>query len=77
MERFGGSRDASGYSDTARLVSAAIQILLYADAIVLIFNSAEELQIHLHALKTFYTNKGFVSNLDKTKMMMFSTIKHG
>ena len=65
IERFGGSG--------ARLASIAIQILLYADDIVLISDSPEGLQRHLNALKLFCTDKGLSINMDKTKVMVFNT----
>ena len=45
IERFGGSG--------AHLAGIAIQILLYADDIVLISDSPKGLQRHLNALKVF------------------------
>ena len=64
IERFGGSG--------ARLASITIQILLYADDIVLISDSPEELQRHLNALKLFCMDKGLSINMDKTKVMVFN-----
>ena len=49
IERFGGSG--------ARLASIAIQILLYADDIVLISDFPEGLQRHLNALNYFVRTK--------------------
>ena len=43
----------------------AMQILLYADDIVLIFDNLEGLQRHLNALKLFCTDKGLSINMDK------------
>ena len=55
------------------LVGIAIQILLYADDIVLIFDSPEGLQKHLNALKLFCTDKGLSINMDTTEVMVFTT----
>ena len=54
----------------ACLEAIAIQILQYADDIVLISESPEGLQRHL---KAFCTNKGVSINMDKTKVMVFNT----
>ena len=62
IERLGGSG--------ACLVDIAIQILLYADDIVLISNSPEGLQRHLNALKLFCTDKGLLINM---QVMVFNT----
>ena len=53
-------------------MSIAKQIL-YADDIVLISDSLTGLQRHLNALKVFCTDKGLSINMDKTKVIMFST----
>ena len=65
IERFGGSR--------AHLAGIAIQILLYADDIVLISDSPEGLQRHLNSLKLFCTDKGLSISMNKTKVMVFNT----
>ena len=65
IDRFGGSG--------ARLAGIAIQIFLYADDIVLIFDSPEELQRHLNALKLLCMDKDLSINMDKTKAMVFNT----
>ena len=51
----------------------SIQILLYANDIVLIFYSLEGLQRHLDALIVFCTDKGLSINMDNTKVMVFNT----
>ena len=65
IKRFGGLG--------AHLAGIAIQILLYADDIVLISDTSEGLQRHLNALKLFCTYKGLSINMDKTKVMVFNT----
>ena len=50
-----------------------IQILVYADDIVLISNTPEGLQRHLNALRVYCTGKGLSINMDKTKAMVFNT----
>ena len=54
----------------------AIQILLYADDIMLISDSPEGLQRHLNAFKLFCTDKGFLINMDKTKVMDLTPLEH-
>ena len=44
--------------------------ILYADDIMLMFNSLKGLQRHLNALKSFCMNKALSVNLDKTKMTL-------
>ena len=61
----------------ACLAGIAIQILLYADDIVLISDSLDGLQGHLKALKLFCTDKGLSINMDKTKAMVFNTTQVG
>ena len=65
IERFGGSG--------AYLAGIAIQILLYADDIVLISNSRKGLQRHLNAFKLFCTDTGLLINMNKTNVMVFNT----
>ena len=72
--------DVSHYIETfgrleACLAGIAIQILLYADDIVLISDSPEGLQRHLNALKLFCTDKGLSINMDKIKVMVLNTTK--
>ena len=49
----------------ACLAGIAVQILLYADDIVLISDSPVELQRHLNALKLFCTDKGLLIKLKR------------
>ena len=58
IERFGGLGSC--------LMGIAVQILLYADDIVLISDSPEGLQRHLNALKLFCMDKSLSINMDKT-----------
>ena len=59
IERFGGLG--------AHLAGIAIQILVYADDIVLISDSPKGLQRHLNALKLFVINNGLSINMEKLK----------
>ena len=59
LHRFGDSE--------ACLAGIGIHMLLYADDIVRISESPEELQRHLNALKVFCMDKGLSINMDKTK----------
>ena len=53
----------------------AIQTLLYADDIALIYDSPEGQQRHLNALKLFCTDKGLSIDMNKTLVMVFNTIQ--
>ena len=55
------------------LLGIVILILLYVDGILLISHSPKGLQRHLNTLKSFCTHNGLSINLDKTKVMVFST----
>ena len=68
IDRFGGVG--------ACLAGIAIQMLLYADDIMLISDSPEGLPRHLNALKLFCTDKGFLINMDKTKVMGLTPLEH-
>ena len=52
------------------LTEIDILILLNTDETVLIANALEELQKHLHDLKSFCVDKNLSINLDKTEVMM-------
>ena len=56
-----------------QLGGTQISLLLYADDIVLIADSPEEMQKHLNILRTFALDSGMSVNLDKTKTMIFNT----
>ena len=55
------------------LMVIAIQILVYANAIVLISNSRKRLQNHLNAFNVSCTYKGMLIKMDKTKEIAFHT----
>ena len=55
------------------LAKADIQILLYADDVVLLSSSATGLQRHLDALQVFCDTHDLKVNLGKTKVMIFNT----
>ena len=57
----------------AQLRGTQIPLLLYADDIVLISNSPEDMQKHLSILRTFVLDNGMTVNLDKTKTMIFNS----
>jgi len=57
----------------APLAGILIPLLLYADDIVLISDSAEGLQRHLDALQDFCLQRDLTVNLGKTKVMVFNT----
>lgn len=57
----------------ASLAGTLIPILLYADDIVLIADSPEDLQRHLDALQSFCRDRDLTVNLGKTKVMVFNT----
>ena len=57
----------------APLAGILIPLLLYADDIVLISDSAEGLQRHLDALQDFCLQRDLMVNLGKTKVMVFNT----
>ena len=57
-----------------RLPGTAMQILLYVDNIVMIFDSPKGFQRHLNTLKVFCRDKGLTINMDKTKVMVFNAI---
>ena len=59
-------------SSGACLTEIAILILLNTDETVLISNALEELQKHLHDLKSFCVDKNLSINLYKTEVMMFN-----
>ena len=54
------------------MADVMIQILLYADDIVLLSSSAEGLQRHLDALEEFYFDRDLSVNLGKIKIMVFN-----
>ena len=62
-----------GSDKGAQLAETWILLLLYADDIVLISNSLEEMQRHLNKLHTFASDSGLLKNLGKTKVMVFNT----
>ena len=55
------------------LSGTQIHIMLYADDIVLLAESQEDLQHHLRALGSFCTQRGLSVNLGKTKVLIFHT----
>ena len=52
-------------------------MLLYADDIMLISDSSEELQRHLNDLKLFCMDNGLSISMDKTEVMVFNTLTKG
>ena len=57
----------------AQLGGTQIPLLLYADDIVLISDSPEEMQKHLNILRIFALDSGMSVNLGKTKTMIFNS----
>ena len=65
---------AQSGGDGSDLVVIHVHIMLYADDIILIYESqAGGLQQHLHALDDFCTQRGLTVNLGKAKVMIFHT----
>ena len=56
----------------ACFVGVAISILLYANDIVVLFDSPEGLQRHLNALKSFGIDKDLATSLYKTEVITFN-----
>lgn len=65
IDRFGGSKGT--------LANTWIPLLLYADDIELILDSADWLQRHLDGFQEFCTQRDLTVNLGKTKVMIFHT----
>ena len=65
IDRFGGKGSP--------IASLMIQILLYANDIVLLSSSTEGVQQHLDALEEFCLDRDLSVNLGKTKIMVFNT----
>ncbi|MCO5567345.1 hypothetical protein L7F22_021035 [Adiantum nelumboides] len=61
------------YVDEVSPTLFGIPLLLYADDIVLIFDSQEGMQRDLDALHSFAEDSGLSINLSKTKVMVFNT----
>ena len=59
--------------DGVEMGGTTVHILLYADDIVLISESAEGLHQHLLGLDDFCTQRGLSVNLGKTKVLVFHT----
>ncbi|MCO5568452.1 hypothetical protein L7F22_022151 [Adiantum nelumboides] len=59
--------------DGVGIGGTTIHILLYADDVVLVVESAEGLQRHLSALDDFCLQRGLSVNLGKTKILIFHT----
>ncbi|MCO5577073.1 hypothetical protein L7F22_030895 [Adiantum nelumboides] len=59
--------------DGVELGGTTVHILLYADDIVLVSESAEGLQQHLRGLDDFCSQRGMTVNLGKTKVLIFHT----
>ncbi|MCO5609097.1 hypothetical protein L7F22_063319 [Adiantum nelumboides] len=57
----------------ADLSGTQVHIMLYADDIVLLAESQEDLQLHIQALSSFCTQRGVTVNLGKTKVLIFHT----
>ena len=58
------------------LTSIVINILLYADDIVLMVRSPHDLENQLRILKDFCSNMGMTVNTDKTKVMVIKSKDH-
>ena len=58
--------------DGIHLGKFVIRLLLYADDLILIANSALGLQEHLHSLEHFCKRVGMQVNISKTKVVVFS-----
>jgi hypothetical protein len=58
----------------AQLSGRLVQILLYADDIVLLARTADELQAQLDALHSFCEQKCMTVNVAKTKVMVFNGV---
>ncbi|MCO5562022.1 hypothetical protein L7F22_015648 [Adiantum nelumboides] len=59
--------------DAVEIGGTTVHILLYADDIMLVAESAEGLQRHLSALDDFCLQRGLSLNLGKTKVLIFHT----
>ncbi|MCO5595552.1 hypothetical protein L7F22_049597 [Adiantum nelumboides] len=55
------------------IAGTTVHILLYADDIVLVSETAVGLQLHLQALDDFCSQRGLTVNLGKTKVLIFHT----
>ena len=64
--------DREGHRD-AQLAGTWIPLLIYANDIVLMSDSSEEMQRHLEALHRFTHDSGLSINLGRTKVMVFNT----
>ncbi|MCO5612736.1 hypothetical protein L7F22_067005 [Adiantum nelumboides] len=64
-------RQSGGAS--ADLSGTQVHIMLYADDIILLVESQENLQLHIQALRSFCTQRGVTVNLGKTKVLIFHT----
>ncbi|MCO5558046.1 hypothetical protein L7F22_011621 [Adiantum nelumboides] len=63
----------SSGGEGVELGGTTVHILLYADDIVLVSESAEGLQQHLRGLDDFCSQRGMTVNLGKTKVLIFHT----
>jgi hypothetical protein len=57
------------------LTGIVINILLYADDIVLISRSSHDLENQLRIVKDFFFNMGMIDNTDNTKVMIIKSNK--
>ena len=57
------------------LIGIVINLLLYADDIVLMAMSPHDLENQLRILKNFFSNMGMTLNTDKTKVMIIKSNK--
>jgi hypothetical protein len=60
---------------SATLIGIVINLLLYADDIVLMARSPHDLENQLRILKDFFSNMGMTVNIDKTKVMIIKSNK--
>ena len=59
------------------MAGTPVDIMLYVDDIVLVFESLGGLQRHLVVLDDFCIQRGLIVNLGKTKVMIFHTTRQG
>ncbi|MCO5574914.1 hypothetical protein L7F22_028709 [Adiantum nelumboides] len=69
MEDYIGQSGGAG----ADLSGTQVHIMLYADDIILLAESQEDLQLHIQGLSSFCTQRGVTMNLGKTKVLIFHT----
>ena len=62
--------------DAPQLLDIKVSILLYADDIVLLFQSPSGLQKRLNVLQLFCAEKLLLAHMSKTQVVIFSDLRH-